>query len=66
MQICGCSKRLVDPNEVSYMIGGVSFCLLSCMQEYQANQARKQRARQAQAMHEGGPRISCEHFDVVG
>lgn len=59
-QLCGCSVRLLNPQDVSYVYRGVPFCRLSCMRRAEDRDDQR-RARPARDVPPGTSWAFPEH-----
>jgi hypothetical protein len=61
--LCGCSKKLVDPEDANYVLRGIGYCFLTCMRQAEARYLARQRALQAQAARDVPPGQSWAFTD---
>lgn len=45
MNLCGCSRKLLDVQQASFVINSTPFCSAECYLRYQAEQDRKNHLR---------------------
>jgi hypothetical protein len=56
-QLCGCSTKMVDANEANYVLRGIPYCRLACMNAAEKRYEARQRALHDMEVREHVTRI---------